>query len=291
MQFRLSRGAGTHSRLKCAWRHCLATIALFLLGCAAIAAADDDSGFIVSERPEANGAVLVVTSKYDADFTTTIDCTLDNAKSSEVLPATFDSASRQTFQLLRITRIDASRAWSYKYKYHCKYGSRRTGTANSYVYALPFPASGHLPVLQGALGKFSHYTGSQDEYAVDWRAPAGTPICAARAGIVTGVRQDRTAGGADPALRGKGNYIIIRHDDGSYAEYLHLQPNGSLVSIGNKVAEGQQIGRSGATGLSSTPHIHFAVFQTNDGYTRSTLPCRFKVNGRTIEQLKEGTAY
>jgi murein DD-endopeptidase MepM/ murein hydrolase activator NlpD len=287
-----SAGPGARFSLRGRWRHWLTVLSVILsLLPSAFASLGDDSGFVVTESSDANGVALTVSSKYDADFTTTIDCTLENAKSSEKLPLTIDSAGRKIFRLISIAREDPSRAWSYKYKYHCKYGSRRGVAGVQHVYAPPFPASVHLTVLQGALGKFSHFTGSQDEYAVDWRAPEGTPICAARAGIVTGVRQDRTLGGTDPALRGKSNYIIIRQDDGTYAEYLHLQANGALVAIGDKVLEGQEIGRSGSTGLSSTPHIHFAAFQTVDGYTRITLPCRFKANGRIIEQLREGAAF
>ena len=91
--------------------------------------------------------------------------------------------------------------------------------------------------------------------------------------------------------KGKANYVIIKHDDGTFAEYMHIQPKGALVSLGSKVTEGQPIARSGKTGWSSTPHIHFAVFQTIDGYTRMTLPCRFKSNGAFIENLREGVSY
>ncbi len=251
----------------------------------------DASAFRVSESAIPDGVVLTITSTYDAEFTTTIDCKLENAKCSTPLPLTTDSAGRYSFPLIEIKRVNQTLPWKYSYQFHCKPGARRNETTNAYVYSLPFPNQMRLPVLQGRFGKFSHFTGSQDEYAVDWKAPEGTPVCAARAGVVTGLRQDFADGGSDLKYRGKSNYIIVRHDDGTFAEYLHLQPNQALVSAGQKVNEGQPLARSGNTGLSSTPHIHFAVFQTVDGNLRKTLPCRFRTKGGVIESPKEGVSY
>ncbi len=248
-------------------------------------------GFRVSESAIPDGVALVITGAYDTEFTTTIDCTLDNAKCSAPLPLTTDSAGRQTFPLIEIKRVNQALPWKYSYKFNCKPGARRKETSNPYPYALPFPPQTHIPVLQGYFGTFSHFKGSQDEYAVDWKTAEGTTICAARAGVVTGLRQDFNAGGPDPQYKGKSNYIIVNHDDGTFAEYLHLQPNSARVSLGAKVVEGQPIARSGNTGLSSMPHIHFAVFQTVDGYTRMTLPCRFRTQGGMTESPKEGVSY
>lgn len=266
------------------------SLAWFFAGTAAWGQAGNPE-FHVSESGIPNGAVLTVVSTYNTEFTATIDCTLENATSSQPLPLTVESAGRQSFQIIEIKRKDPALAWKYTFKYNCKPGARRKETANPYAYVFPFPTRQHIPVLQGNLGKFSHFKGSQDEYAVDWKAAEGTTICASRAGMVTGLRQDSQVGGPDPLNKGKANYVIIKHDDGTFAEYMHIQPNGALVSLGSKVTEGQPIARSGKTGWSSTPHIHFAVFQTIDGYTRMTLPCRFKLNGAFVENLKEGVSY
>lgn len=54
-----------------------------------------------------------------------------------------------------------------------------------------------------------------------------------------------------------GNYIKVRHDDGSYALYAHLDRNGTRAFIGERVTRGQIIGTIGHTGNSTAPHLHF----------------------------------
>lgn len=163
--------------------------------------------------------------------------------------------------------------------------------ANDAVYRLPFRTGEIHRVNQGALGKFSHYAGTGNEQAIDWEAAEGTIICAARAGVVTGVRDNLTVGGTDPALKTAANFVILRHDDGTYAEYLHLQPQGALVRLGDKVAEGQPIAKSGNTGYSEGPHIHFAVFRPIDGETRLCLAVKFQTRLGVLSELKSGETY
>ena len=105
--------------------------------------------------------------------------------------------------------------------------------------------------------------------------PEGTEIRAARAGVVVNVRQDVAVGGPDLALKKDFNYVIVRHDDGTFAEYNHLQKNGVRAKVGQKVDVGALLGLSGNTGFSSGPHLHFAVFNTIDGKTRATIPITF----------------
>ena len=54
-----------------------------------------------------------------------------------------------------------------------------------------------------------------------------------------------------------GNLVAIRHDNGYVTYYAH---NSSiLVSVGQKVYQGQIIARAGMTGNASGPHCHFEV--------------------------------
>lgn len=84
---------------------------------------------------------------------------------------------------------------------------------------------------------------------VDLSAPAGTPIVATRAGVVTGTSYE--AGGA-------GYYVTINHLDGFVTKYLHMTHY--VVSEGQTVAAGQVIGYCGSTGASTGPHLHFSVY-------------------------------
>jgi murein DD-endopeptidase MepM/ murein hydrolase activator NlpD len=55
------------------------------------------------------------------------------------------------------------------------------------------------------------------------------------------------------------NWVMVRHDDGTVARYIHLTQNGALVELGDRVVRGQAIGLSGNSGASTGPHLHFDV--------------------------------
>lgn len=92
--------------------------------------------------------------------------------------------------------------------------------------------------------------GIHDGNAVDFGAPVGTPVVAAADGVVTIAKSSGYNGGY-------GEYIVITHPAGSQTLYGHLSSVG--VSVGDHVTEGQQIGRSGNSGLSTGPHLHFKI--------------------------------
>lgn len=77
----------------------------------------------------------------------------------------------------------------------------------------------------------------------------GHPILATAAGKVT------KAGSAS----GYGNLIEIDHGGGMTSRYGHMWDNGMKVRVGDTVAQGQQIGTIGSSGVSSGPHLHFEI--------------------------------
>lgn len=126
---------------------------------------------------------------------------------------------------------------------------------SSYVYTLPFEHRKKVFLIQGYESAFSH----KGERALDFKVKTGTKVCAARAGVVKATRRDSDRRGLQPANLMDGNYIIIRHEDGSEAHYWHFKKDGVLVQEGDTVATGQPIGFSGNTGYSAFPHLHFEV--------------------------------
>ena len=58
---------------------------------------------------------------------------------------------------------------------------------------------------------------------------------------------------------GLGNYVVIKHSDGTYSYYGHMAQNSITVRAGKYVRQGQVIGKMGHTGSSTAPHLHFAV--------------------------------
>ncbi|MGH8084077.1 MAG: peptidoglycan DD-metalloendopeptidase family protein [Lysobacter sp.] len=126
---------------------------------------------------------------------------------------------------------------------------------------------------QGYGGRFSHHD-PENRYAVDFATPIGTPVLAARDGVVMQVESDFDRTGLDrDRFSARANFVRILHDDGAMTLYAHLKPGGVLVRIGQRVRGGQQIGLSGNTGYTTGPHLHFVV-QVNRGMRLVSLPFR-----------------
>ncbi len=91
-------------------------------------------------------------------------------------------------------------------------------------------------------------------YGVDIGARRGTPAVAAASGIVT-TTVKYCIEGRIRCGGGYGNYIIIQHPNGMKTRYAHLSH--VLVYVGEKVKQGQLIAKTGNTGHTTGPHIHF----------------------------------
>ncbi|OUD03791.1 M23 family metallopeptidase [Streptomyces swartbergensis] len=100
--------------------------------------------------------------------------------------------------------------------------------------------------MSGSMWSSGYHTG------VDFVVPTGTSLKAVGAGTVVSAGW----GGA------YGNQVVIKLNDGSYAQYAHL--SSLSVSAGQTVSAGQQIGLSGATGNVTGPHLHFEIRTTPD---------------------------
>lgn len=152
----------------------------------------------------------------------------------------------------------------------------------SYVYWLPYRQSYKYLFIQGANSKFSH----RGELAFDFKMKPGSSICSVRDGEVISIKEDSDKGGLKQEYLDDGNHIMIKHEDGSIAQYWHLQQNGVLVEIGDQVEQGQAIGLSGNTGYTAFPHLHFQLIDKNG---REILP-RFQTR-KGVRYLRPGRSY
>jgi hypothetical protein len=103
------------------------------------------------------------------------------------------------------------------------------------------------PVYGSLSSKFGRRRGENHD-GIDIAAPKGTQVFASRSGhvIYSGNK-----------ISGYGNMVIVRHPDSYATVYAHLSK--ILVNKGQFVSRGQKIGRVGATGRATGPHLHFEV--------------------------------
>ena len=139
-----------------------------------------------------------------------------------------------------------------------------------YHYELPFAKGKRYKVIQGFNTNFTH-KGKLSAYAIDFKIPVGDTIHAARSGRVIRT-DDKFEGHGGKSYRDKANQIIIMHDDGTLAFYVHLDTNGVLIETGDIVQSGDPIGISGFTGYSNMPHLHFVVRNLD-----TSIPIKFRI--------------
>ena len=160
---------------------------------------------------------------------------------------------------------------------------------NSSIYLLPFAHGTKHKVSQGYNGRTSH-RGSLN-YSLDFAMPIGTPIFAARGGLVIDVKSDSRIGGPGPRYANHSNYIRVYHEDGTIADYAHLKYGGVAVRKGDQVEAGQLIGYSGNTGQSDGPHLHFHVLGRSYNGRRRTIPTLFTDHENRNVRIEPGWYY
>lgn len=223
------------------------------------------------------------------EVTATFELKASNLKSTETLPFTATFPAKQLTEAFSVSPVDPDKPWNYSYTSHYTVGSTRAQHDDSYVYRLPFAPGATYKCTQGYNGKYSHH--GSDQYAIDFKMPVGTPIHAARGGVVAKIKDDSSKGGADRKYEDQANYVLIRHDDGTLGNYAHLSKGGVKVVLGQRVEAGEFIALSGNTGFSSGAHLHFSVFKTRDGKGRLSIPVKFETANDSGVTLAEGKTY
>jgi hypothetical protein len=224
------------------------------------------------------------------EATVTVNAQLHGLKPSHPVPWTFVLAGKPE-QLDLVPDGSGRGRTHYDVSYLWRPGGIGATHDPQTVYRLPYPPERHWIVSQGSFGRFSHGEGSGDEYSIDWTMPSSSPVCAARGGRVIAVKQNSTVNGRGHQFDVDTNYILLRHADGTCGEYLHIETDGATVKVGQEVEAGQSIGRSGNTGNSSEPHLHFGVFTNIDALTRTSFPIRWQTRNGLTNRLVEGRTY
>ncbi len=117
---------------------------------------------------------------------------------------------------------------------------------------------------------------------IDLAASPGTPIYAARGGVVLGTgNTDLTCPNAS-----FGKWVFIKHDNGLSTLYAHLAS--FAVAKGDTVSTGQQVGYSDTTGYATGPHLHFGVYASAGSEIASfaSSGCKGKTYTMPVADLK-----
>lgn len=179
---------------------------------------------------------------------------------------------RQTI-VATVRPIDPYTDSSYTVSFRAVPGDPNAMPNRAYRYGIPLPPDSGFQLHQGPNGSFSHQD-VQAKFAVDLAVDEGTPVLAARDGIVMQVEDDFSGAGIDEKHLGRANNVRVLHEDGSMAVYAHLELESAIVTAGQRVRRGQVLAKSGNTGFSTGPHLHFAV-QVNSNMLLESIPFEF----------------
>jgi len=195
----------------------------------------------------------------------------------------------ETHQVMVLEGREADNEGSLRYSIKWTVGREDAQHDDEQLYALPYASTNSYRVLQGYGSRFSHR--GREEFAVDFDMPVGTPVHAARPGVVARAEESNSKGCWDDDCGQYANFIVVLHDDGTTGEYYHLDKDGVLVNVGDTVARGQLIGLSGNTGHTTMPHLHFAVYRAVQWGRTQSIEVRFQSADGIITRPRRGARY
>lgn len=113
-----------------------------------------------------------------------------------------------------------------------------------------------------------------------WNSKQGgknVPVYAADDGVVYSTKDNDKSG------KSWGNFVKIKHNDGTYTLYAHLK-DGIKVKKGQKVKQGDQIGNMGNTGDSKGNHVHYEVYVggPDTKYRKNPLDYTYVYDGQIV---------
>jgi hypothetical protein len=217
-----------------------------------------------------------------------------NVLTEPPLPARFVIPAQKERTLVGLGALDPHRGYQYRLNMSSAPGRPISTPVEGIVVLPPFAPQEQYPISQGFQGERTHLT-PDSEFAIDIAMPVGTAIHAARSGTVMDVEEDFNRGGTNLEKFGdKANHVRVLHQDGTMAIYAHLDLASVNVRPGASIRAGQKIARSGNTGFSSGPHLHF-VIQQNTGMKLISIPFKFQTTDGVpmtpaVKQVLQGTA-
>lgn len=133
------------------------------------------------------------------------------------------------------------------------WGSRKKETVKKASYTPPTPVKKRKtkfmwPVKGTVISNFGSIGKGRNNDGINIKAPLGTAVKCADAGTVAYAGNE---------LKGFGNLILVKHNDGWITAYAHNDK--ILVKKGQKVRRGEKIATVGSTGGVNSPQLHFEI--------------------------------
>lgn len=267
-----------------------ALVSLCLLLAQAPAAADcKDEWFCVDELRQGGNIEIRARNLREFPITYTLRVRTGGLHVDGPKTVTATLAPNESQRVMMLSRDEARGSQRFRYWFDWTVGDKDAVHDDDHLYSMPYASGRSYRILQGYGSRFSH-TGLE-EFAIDFDMQVGTPVHAARGGVVARVEESHDTGCWEKGCGKFANYIVILHNDGTTGEYYHLMENGALVEVGDAVAQGQEIGYSGNTGHTTMPHLHFAVYRASSWGETQSIPVRFQAADRIIDRPRRGARY
>ena len=232
---------------------------------------------------------LVVENRTEFPLTYTIRVRTRNMSSGGPTKITRTLPGGETDVAFELIATGGGSPARYRFSYDWTVGDKDAIHNEDYLYRLPYAEGESYRVIQGFGSRFSH-TGLE-QFAIDFLMVEGTPVHAARDGVVARVEERHSKGCWEDGCGKYANYVVVLHDDGTTGEYYHLKQNGALVDVGERVYAGQKIALSGNTGHTTVPHLHFAVYRAADWGNTQSVPIRFASADGIVDRPRRGGRY
>lgn len=261
------------------------SISLILIHLFTLTALAQEDIQILSARGE-NGEINI-SAENTANFEQSIklDVNYKGMKPSRELPIIQVIPPRATVFLMTMVP-EPNKSYSYKYQYTYIQGDVTGTHDDSYVYRLPYKKGREYMVGQSYNERPTH----MNQYAVDFNMDVGTEITAVRGGVVTRVVEKFDKGCPKEECSQYNNFVLVKHEDGSVADYSHIKKNGALVKTGDQIKAGDPVALSGATGWASGPHLHFEIYVMRFSGQES-IAAKYYLDSNTIGIPKSGIKY
>lgn len=254
---------------------------LSLLAASTLAVARPPYPFEIEARKQASDHLLIAKNRGPAPVSVKVELDPnENTTSDRLWPLYAVVPPLRDVPLARIFARESTQGYGFRTRSIHAVGDYAATHDPNARYRMPFEDGRTFTIGQTAGGPITTHTTPASRHAVDIPMPEGTPVVAARDGVVIETESSHTSGGTDESLLTRANFVRVLHADGTIASYVHLAHRGVSVGVGQPVRAGMQLGLSGSTGYSSGPHLHFSVsllVRADDGFTEVSVPVEFYV--------------